>query len=42
MTGEPGVKWASRPSTDERAQDKPYLVSGSGNVTICSPGWART
>jgi len=23
-------------------KDKTYVIRGSGNVTTCSPGWART
>jgi len=37
-----GSDGAPRPLADEGAQGQDVLVSGSGNVTQCSPGWART
>lgn len=42
MTAEPGAKELhARPSTNA-LKDKTSLVSGTGNVTHYSPGWART
>jgi hypothetical protein len=42
MTGEPGAKGLhARPLTGV-VKDKTCLVSGNGNVTNYSPGWAST
>jgi hypothetical protein len=42
MAGEPGAKGLRARSLTNALKDKTSLVSGTGNVTHYSPGWART
>jgi len=42
MTAEPGATGLHARLLTRALKDKTSLVSGSGNVTQCSPGWART
>ena len=42
MTGEPERRGLRARLLTRALEDKTSLVSGSGNVTHYSPGWART